>query len=121
MSRSEKKTTLTIVAGRDGPTEGPHSNAMRIADVAAKMQGTRKGKRGRPRKTMANDADVDLTADRARAFFDMETYICDVTKMGRIALDLSDHPDRELYNFIVGELAEKLEELRKLYYAKGWR
>jgi hypothetical protein len=33
----QEKPTLTIVAGREGPTEGPYPNAARIADVKAKM------------------------------------------------------------------------------------
>jgi hypothetical protein len=43
---TEKKPMLMIVAGREGPTEGPHSNAAKIAAVAAKFT----PKRGRKKK-----------------------------------------------------------------------
>jgi hypothetical protein len=42
MSAPRKTPTLAIVAGTDGPTEGPYSNAARRADVVAKMQDIRK-------------------------------------------------------------------------------
>jgi hypothetical protein len=38
-------------------------------------------------------------------------------KMGRIASQLFDNPDSELYDFAVDRLAEMLEDLRKRYYA----
>jgi hypothetical protein len=116
-----EKPTLTIVAGTDGSTQGPYSNVARIVDVATKMQGIRKRKRGRPRKNVPKDADVDLTEERARAYSDMEPFLCDCVRMGRIAQQLFDNPDRELYDFAVNRVAEMLEELRERYYANGWR
>jgi hypothetical protein len=82
-----------------------------------------KGRRRGPNKVRAKkglEGNSDFAQERIEAYSGLEPHICDVTKMGRIPLELFDHPDRELYDFIVGELAEKLEELRKLYYAKGF-
>jgi hypothetical protein len=126
MSGSDKPT-LTVVAGREGPTEGPSSNAARIAVVKAKMQDIPKRKRGRPRKNspvenvVPKTADANLTKERADAYFDMEPHLCDCVKMGRIAVQLFDDPNRELYDFAVHQAWMMLEELRERYYAKGWR
>jgi hypothetical protein len=44
---------------------------------------------------------ADIEAKQAKAYFDMEPHICDVVKMGTIAAQLFDDPDRELYDFAV--------------------
>ena len=62
----------------------------------------------------------DFIEERVTAYSDLEPHICDVVKMGRIAVQLHKGDDRELFDFIVFELWEKLEDLRKRYYAKGF-
>jgi hypothetical protein len=123
----QEKPTLTIVAGREGPTEGPSSNAAKIAAVKAKIPANpRKGKRRGPYRLKAEtvqktpEGECDLTEERFSAYSDLEPHICDVVNMGRIAVELWDGPNRELYDFAVHEVWEMLEDLRKLYYAKGF-
>jgi hypothetical protein len=65
-------------------------------------------------------ADAEI-ARRAKAYFDMEPHLCDCVKMGRIADQLFDNPDRELYDFVVHRLAEMLEELKAGYYAESFK
>jgi hypothetical protein len=120
------KPTLTIVAGREGPTEGPHSNAARIADVAAKL-GIQKRKRGRPRKPcpetlqdIGEDGSKGIPksgADlHAQAFRDIEPEICDCVRMSYIAAQLVMNND-EAAPFAVGHLYEMLRRFKQEYYA----
>jgi hypothetical protein len=67
-----------------------------------------------PKKQPADRAAID--ARRAKAYFDMEPHLCDCVKMERIAAQLFDDPDSELYDFAVDRLAEMLEDLGKRYY-----
>jgi hypothetical protein len=53
MTAPRKTPSLTIVAGTDGPAEGPYSNAARIGDVAAKLQGVRKEKARQKKRARA--------------------------------------------------------------------
>ena len=69
-----------------------------------------------PRKQPADDTGATIDAKRAKAYFDMEPHLCDCVKMGRIASQLFDNPDSELYDYAVDRLAEMLEDLRKRYY-----
>lgn len=69
------------------------------------------------RKQPADGTGAVIDAKRAKAYFDMEPHLCDCVKMGRIAAQLFDDPDSELYDFAVDRLAEMLEDLRKRYYA----
>ena len=57
MTAFGKKPTLTIVAGREGPTEGPYSNAARIAAVAVKL----KKRRGNAKPDLWAEAGVILS------------------------------------------------------------
>jgi hypothetical protein len=124
MSSIEEKPTLTIVAGREGPTEGPHSNAARIAEVKARVQGIRKGKRGRRpgrfdpynKKELLVQRRDDIEAKRAQAYADMETFLCEAVK-GTIASNLFDCTNRELYDFAVNQVERMLQDLKKRYYA----
>jgi hypothetical protein len=59
-----------------------------------------------------------VDAKRAKAYHEMEPHLCDVVKMGMIADELFDNPDRELYDFAVHRLSDMLEDLRKWYYAE---
>jgi len=65
---TEKKPMLMIVAGREGPTEGPYSNAAKIAAVAAKftpMRGRKKKPKTAPPADIAfiGNAKPDLWAE----------------------------------------------------------
>jgi hypothetical protein len=77
----------------------------------------RSKKKAAPRKQPADGPGAAIVAKRAKAYFDMEPHLCDCVKMGRIASQLFDDPDSELYDFAVDRLAEMLENLRKRYYA----
>jgi hypothetical protein len=50
----------------------------------------------------------------------MEPHLCDVVRMGEIAMTLFDSPDQGLFVFAVGHLEEMLQDLRKRYYASGF-
>jgi hypothetical protein len=63
---------------------------------------------------------ADLAEERAKAYSDMEPHLCDVVRMGEIAMTLFDDPDQGLFVFAVGHLEGMLQELRKRYYAKGF-
>ena len=74
----QEKPALTVVAGREGPTEGPYSNAARIADVQAKMSAAaKKRKRRGPNKPRAPKPERDIKTERVRAYGDLEEPICD--------------------------------------------
>jgi hypothetical protein len=76
-----------------------------------------KKKKATPRKNTAK-ADAEITAQRAKAYADMEPHLCDVVRMGEIAASLFDCSDQGLFVFAVGHLEEMLLELRKRYYAE---
>jgi hypothetical protein len=70
-------------------------------------------------RAKAKPAKVDpLTEKRANAYADMEPHLCDVVRMGEIAMMLFDSPDQGLFVFAVGHLEEMLQDLRKRYYAE---
>jgi hypothetical protein len=120
MSESENKPTLTVVAGREGPIEGPSSNAARIADVKAKMIAPRKRRRGRPYKTQAQKPERDINAERVQAYSDLEDSICDCVNMGTAAAHLACAGERDLAEFMLYQLKPLLQDLHKRYFAKGF-
>jgi hypothetical protein len=61
---------------------------------------------------------TDIEAKRAKAYSDMEPHLCDVVRMGEIAMTLFDNPDQGLFVFAVGHLEEMLQDLRTHYYAE---
>jgi hypothetical protein len=69
------------------------------------------------RKRATKAADAEIEAKRGKAYADMEPDLCDCVRMGRIADQLFDNPDRDLYHFAVHRLADMLEQLRARYYA----
>ena len=80
-----------------------------------------KKKAATPRKpTTSKAADGKIAAKRAKAYSDMEPHLCDVVRMGEIAMTLFDSPDQGLFVFAVGHLEEMLQDLRKRYYASGF-
>jgi hypothetical protein len=66
-------------------------------------------KENSPKKQPADGNGAALDAKRAEAYFDMEPHLCDCVKMGRIAAQLFDDPDSELY------------DLRSIVLQKCWR
>jgi hypothetical protein len=71
-------------------------------------------------KPPVTDADPD-DARRAKAYFDMEPHICDVVYMATIAVEVLNHPNRNLHQFAVYRLSEMLDELTARYYAMDFR
>ena len=124
MTTENKMPGLRIVAGTDGPAEGPESNAAKIAAVRVRCQNFD----GKPRK-VRSDAGIpkkpakaakaagEIEMKRAQAYADMEPYLCKVVHMGTIASNLFDCSDRELYDFAVTHLEEMLDDLKARYYA----
>lgn len=117
----QEKPTLTIVAGREGQTEGPYSNAARIADVKAKTSAApKKRKRRGPAKPRAPKPERDFKAERVEAYSDLEDPICDCVNMGMAAVHLAYQDERDLAVFMLHQLKPLLQDLRKRYYAKGF-
>jgi hypothetical protein len=117
----QEKPGLTIVAGREGPTEGPYSNAARIADVKAKMSAApQKRKRRRPNKPKAPKPERDINAERVEAYSDLEEPISDCVNMGMAAVHLAGAGERDLAEFMLYQLKPLLEDLRERYFARGF-
>jgi hypothetical protein len=77
-----------------------------------------KKKKAAPRKPGPNAADGEIAKKRANAYSDIEPHLCDVVRMGEIAMMLFDNPDQGLFVFAVGHLEEMLQDLRTHYYAE---
>ena len=118
----QEKPTLTIVAGREGPTEGPYSNAARIADVKAKMSAApqKRRRRGPYKAPKAPKPERDINAERVEAYSDLEGPLCDCVNMGMAAAHLACAGERDLAEFMLYQLNPLLHDLRKLYFAKGF-
>jgi hypothetical protein len=118
---ADNKTPFRVVAGTDGPTEGPESNAAKIAGVQARCRNYD----GKPRKVRSDagipkkaaKADGEIEMKRAQAYADMEPHLCAVVNMGTIASNLFDCTDRGLYDFAVNHLEDMLDDLKARYYA----
>ena len=74
-----------------------------------------KRKKATPRKNTAK-ADAEITAQRAKAYADMEPHLCDLARMGEIAAMMFDQ-DEGLFIFATTHLDEMLQEFRRRYYA----
>jgi hypothetical protein len=128
MTTENKMPRLRIVAGTDGPAEGPESNVAKIAAVRVRCRNFD----GRPRK-VRSDAGIpkkpakaakaadEIEMKRAQAYADMEPHLCKVVHMGTIASNLFDCTDRELYDFAVNQVEDMLDDLRARYYAMNFR
>jgi hypothetical protein len=81
----------------------------------------RKPKAKRPatkaKKKPAKTDPAAVDAKQAKAYADMEPYLCKVVNMGTIASNLFDCTDRELYDFAVHQVDDMLDDLRARYYA----
>jgi hypothetical protein len=75
-----------------------------------------KKKKAMPRKNAARAADAEITAQRAKAYADMEPHLCDLARMGEIAAMMFDK-DEGLLVFATTHLDEMLQEFRRRYYA----
>jgi hypothetical protein len=56
-------------------------------------------------------------AKRAKAYSYMETHVCDLVSMGRLAMEQFDK-DQALFIFAVGKLEDMLIEFKAHYYAE---
>jgi hypothetical protein len=74
-----------------------------------------KKKKATPRKPKT--ADGAITAQRAKAYADMESHVCDLVSMGTIAMDQFDK-NEGLFVFAVGKLEDMLNEFKAHYYAE---
>ena len=77
-----------------------------------------KAKKAATKEKAKSDHADSVAARRAEAYRDMEPHVCDLVKMGTIAIGLFDHPDRELYDFAVYRLSEMLDQFKAQYYTE---
>jgi len=69
-------------------------------------------------KAKRKPAQVDpVTAKRAQAYSDMEPFVCNLSRMAKIADSMFDNPETDLYTFAVDHLSVMVERFRKRYYA----
>lgn len=59
----------------------------------------------------------DIETKRAKAYEDMESHVCDLVSMGKIAMDQFDK-NSGLFIFAVGKLEDMLNEFKARYYAE---
>lgn len=64
----------------------------------------------------AHDA-IALEARRAKAYEEMENSVCEIVRMGELAMNCFDDPDRGLFIFAVDHLDWMLHRFRDRYYA----
>jgi len=121
--RNHTETAQIIQLSASRPKFGKRI-ASRSRPVAANPQceenvSTTCNARFRAAKAKARSAEVDpVMARRAEAYRDMEPHVCDLVKMGTIAFQLFDDPNRELYDFAVCRLSEMLYQFKAQYYAE---
>ena len=71
-------------------------------------------------KAKAKPAQVDpIDAKRAKAYFDMEPYVCDLARAAELAMEIFDRPD--LFLFAVNQLDDMVQRFRARYYAVDFR
>jgi hypothetical protein len=59
--------------------------------------------------------DMGTDAKRAKAYFDMEPYVCDLERAAQIAMVLHDE-DPSLFLFAVEQFDKMAEDLRRRWY-----
>lgn len=68
-------------------------------------------------KAKAKPTQVDpVTAKRAKAYHDMEPYVCDLARGAELAMEIFDRP--ELFLFAVNQLDDMVQRFRAHYYAE---
>ena len=72
-----------------------------------------KKKKALPTKKQADG----IQAKRARAYSDMENSVCEIVRMGEIAMDCFDDPDSGKFVFAVGHLEWMLHRFKDRYQA----
>ena len=68
------------------------------------------------KKRTPKAADIEIAARRAKAYAAMEPHLCDLARMGEIAVMMFDK-DEGLFIFATTHLDEMLQEFRRRYYA----
>ena len=71
------------------------------------------------RKRAPKAADGEIVAKRAQAYLRMEPDLCDCERLARPAGQLALGHDRDLYDYVVHHLQERMEKLKTNYYALG--
>jgi hypothetical protein len=56
-----------------------------------------------------------IDAKRAKAYSDMEPYVCDLARAAELAMEIFDRP--ELFLFAVNQLDDMVQRFRARYYA----
>ena len=74
-----------------------------------------KKKKAAPKRPAKGADDVD--ARRAKAYHQMENSVCEIARMGELAMDCFDDPDGGKFIFAVGHLEWMLQRFRQRYYA----
>jgi hypothetical protein len=133
MSTENKTPGLRIVAGTEGPAEGPESNAAKIAAVQARSRNfdgkprkvrsdagipKKRGRRGPYHEPIAPSAG-EIDNLHSQAFRDLGGGICDCTRMANIAAQIVQNQgglDGELV-FAVVHVYEMLRAFKANYYA----
>ena len=72
-----------------------------------------KKRKGSPKPTSKTDA----SAKQAKAYADMENSVCEIARMGELAMDCFDDADSGKFVFAVGHLEWMLQRFRQRYYA----
>jgi hypothetical protein len=73
---------------------------------------TKKAKAKTTKKQM-----VGIDAKRAQAYSAMENSVCEISRMGELAMDCFDDPDSGKFIFAVGHLEWMLQRFRQRYYS----
>jgi hypothetical protein len=73
-------------------------------------------KRKAPAMAKKQPAKTDHKAINAKAYFDMEPYVCDLARQARLAMVVSDEED--LFLHVVEQFHDMAQRLQELYYAK---
>jgi hypothetical protein len=76
-----------------------------------------KAKKKPARKHSTKGADGEIVAKHAEAYLRMEPNLRDCERLARLAGELSLDHDRDLYDYVVHQAAEKMEKLMADYYA----
>ena len=80
-----------------------------------------KAAKKKPAAKAAVKTDAEIDAERIEAYFNLEQPISAAAKMGTIASLCAANGKREACEFAVYQLAEMLQELKTLYFSRGFR
>jgi hypothetical protein len=88
--------------------------AKKAAKTRAKNARFRAAKAKERSEAAADHAAID--AKRAKAYHDMEPYVCDLARAAELAMEIFDRP--ELFLFAVNQLDDMVQRFRAHYYAE---